>query len=98
MALHCYFTIQITVFVTEFGARGRRQHAERTASRWGGEHGYCAVMGQKAPIRPPRVRTTGGKEVETPKYGVHAKYPSALRKSDRSLLSSDPGDPLDFGG
>jgi putative transposase len=36
--------------------RSQRQ-AERTASRWGSERGYCVVMGQKVPIERPRVRT-----------------------------------------
>ena len=36
------------------------RRAERTATRWGSERGYCVVMGQKVPIRRPRVRTTRG--------------------------------------
>jgi len=44
------------------GERSQRQ-AERTASRWGNERGYCVVMGQKVPIQRPRVRTTDDKEV-----------------------------------
>jgi hypothetical protein len=40
------------------GARSQKQ-SDRTASRWGTEQGYCVVMGQKVPIRRPRVRTTG---------------------------------------
>src|ERR1017187_5065508 len=35
------------------GERSQRQ-AERTASRWGSERGYCVVMGQKVPIQRPR--------------------------------------------
>jgi hypothetical protein len=31
------------------GERSQRQ-AERRANRWGVEHGYCVVMGQKVPI------------------------------------------------
>jgi len=38
------------------GERSQRQ-AERRACRWGSEHGYCVVMGQKVPIERPRVRT-----------------------------------------
>ena len=49
------------------GERSQRQ-AERTASRWGSEHGYCVVMGQKVPIQRPRVRTTGDKEVRLGSY------------------------------
>src|SRR5205085_10211193 len=44
------------------GERSQRQ-AERTASRWGSEQGYCVVMGQKVPVRRPRVRTVEDKEV-----------------------------------
>jgi putative transposase len=49
------------------GERSQRQ-AERTASRWGNERGYCVVMGQKVPIQRPRVRTTGDKEVRLGSY------------------------------
>jgi hypothetical protein len=38
------------------GERSQRQ-AERTANRWGSERGYCIVMGQKVPVKRPRVRT-----------------------------------------
>src|SRR3954469_4695472 len=44
------------------GERSQRQ-VERRANRWGVEHGYCVVMGQKVPIERPRVRTTEGREV-----------------------------------
>ena len=44
------------------GERNQRQ-AERTASRWGSEQGYCVVMGQKVPIQRPRVRSVKDKEV-----------------------------------
>ncbi len=44
------------------GERSQRQ-PDRTASRWGSERGYCVVMGQKVPIKRPRVRTTEDKEV-----------------------------------
>src|SRR3974377_1520881 len=43
------------------GERSQRQ-PERTASRWGTESGYCVVMGQKVPMRRPRVRTVEDKE------------------------------------
>src|SRR3982074_2037637 len=49
------------------GERSQRQ-AERTASRWGSERGYCIVMGQKVPIERPRVRTTENQEVRLGSY------------------------------
>src|SRR5438094_6962622 len=49
------------------GERSQR-HAERRANRWGVEHGYCVVMGQKVPIERPRVRTTDDKEVRLGSY------------------------------
>jgi putative transposase len=49
------------------GERSQRQ-AERRANRWGVEHGYCIVMGQKVPIERPRVRTTDNKEVRLGSY------------------------------
>jgi transposase-like protein len=49
------------------GERSQRQ-AERTASRWGNERGYCVVMGQKVPIQRPGVRTTDDKEVRLGSY------------------------------
>ena len=49
------------------GERSQRQ-AERTATRWGSERGYCVVMGQKVPIQRPRVRTTDDKEVRLGSY------------------------------
>jgi transposase-like protein len=49
------------------GERGQRQ-ADRTASRWGSERGYCVVLGQKVPIQRPRVRTTDDKEVRLGSY------------------------------
>lgn len=49
------------------GERSQRQ-ADRTASRWGSERGYCVVMGQKVPIQRPRVRTVEDKEVRLGSY------------------------------
>jgi putative transposase len=49
------------------GERSQRQ-AERTATRWGSERGYCVVMGQKVPVQRPRVRTTEDKEVRLGSY------------------------------
>ena len=49
------------------GERSQRQ-AERTATRWGTERGYCVVMGQKVPIQRPRVRTIDDREVRLGSY------------------------------
>jgi len=49
------------------GERSQRQ-AERTASRWGSERGYCVVMGQKVPIQRPRVRSADNQEVRLGSY------------------------------
>lgn len=42
--------------------------AGRTASRWGTEQGYCVVMGQKVPVRRPRVRSTEDREIRLGSY------------------------------
>ena len=49
------------------GERSQRQ-AERSANRWGSEQGYCVVMGQKVPVKRPRVRTTDDQEVRLGSY------------------------------
>src|SRR3954451_4979503 len=49
--------------VREVVGERRQRQAERRANRWGVEHDYCVVMGQKVPIERPRVRTTDDKEV-----------------------------------
>ena len=49
------------------GERSQRQ-AERTANRWGSERGYCVVMGQKVPVKRPRVRSTDDQEVRLGSY------------------------------
>src|ERR1039458_6089615 len=49
------------------GERSQRQ-PERTATRWGSERGYCVAMGQKVPVRRPRVRTADDKEVRLGSY------------------------------
>jgi putative transposase len=49
------------------GERSQRQVA-RTANRWGSEQGYCIVMGQKVPVKRPRVRTTDDTEVRLGSY------------------------------
>src|SRR6516162_1371719 len=45
-----------------------QRHAERTATRWGSERGYCVVMGQKVPIQRPRMRDADDKEVRLGSY------------------------------
>jgi putative transposase len=49
------------------GERSQPQ-VERKANRWGSEHGYCIVMGQKVPIERPRVRTVENREVKLGSY------------------------------
>jgi transposase-like protein len=49
------------------GPRGQQQET-RTANRWGSERGYCVVMGQKAAIQRPRVRSTDDQEVRLGRY------------------------------
>ena len=49
------------------GERSQRQ-PERRATRWGSERGYCVVMGQKVPVRRPRVRSTDDEEVRLGSY------------------------------
>jgi len=45
-----------------------QRDAERTATRWGSERGYCVVMGQKVSIQRPRVRNAEDKEVRLGSY------------------------------
>ena len=49
------------------GERSQPQ-PDRTVNRWGSERGYCVVMGQKVPVRRPRVRTVEDKEVRLGSY------------------------------
>jgi putative transposase len=49
------------------GERSQPQ-AERKANRWGSERGFCMVMGQKLPIKRPRVRSTEDREVRLGSY------------------------------
>jgi putative transposase len=49
------------------GERSQKQ-TDRSANRWGTEQGYCVVMGQKVPIRRPRVRTSDDREVRLGSY------------------------------
>jgi putative transposase len=39
-------------------------NADRQASRWGKERGYCVVDGQKVPIRRTRIRDKANREVK----------------------------------
>src|SRR6266705_174303 len=54
--------------VRELAGERSQPQADRTAHRWGNERGYCVVMGQKAPIQRPRVRTTDDKEMRLGSY------------------------------
>jgi putative transposase len=54
--------------VRELAGERSLQQAERRASRWGSERGYCVVMGQKVPLQRPRVRTTDNQEVRLGSY------------------------------
>src|SRR5438270_11794390 len=68
------------------GERSQRQ-AERRANRWGVEHGYCVVMGQKEPIERPRVRTTDDKEVRLGSYEMfHRGEPLTETVWDKLML------------
>ena len=69
------------------GERSQRQ-AERTASRWGNERGYCVVMGQKVPIiQRPRVRTADDKEVRLGSYEMfHRGEPLAETVWEKLML------------
>lgn len=54
--------------VRELVGERNQPQTDRTANRWGSERGYCVVMGQKVPIRRPRVRTVEEKEVRLGSY------------------------------
>ncbi len=45
-----------------------RPAPERIANRWGTEQGYAVVMGQKVPVRRPRVRSTEDREIHLGSY------------------------------
>jgi transposase-like protein len=49
------------------GRRSKRQQ-ERQAYRWGSEHGYCVVDGQRVPISRPRIRGRDGRELPLGSY------------------------------
>jgi hypothetical protein len=50
--------------VRELVGERSQQQAARPANRWGSGQGYCVVMGQKVPMKRPRVRTVEDKEVQ----------------------------------
>lgn len=54
--------------VRELAGERSQKQPERTAMRWGSERGYCVVMGQKVPVRRPRVRSTDDEEVRLGSY------------------------------
>jgi putative transposase len=54
--------------VRELAGERSQQQADRKAHRWGSERGYCVVMGQKVPVRRPRVRSLEDKEVRLGSY------------------------------
>jgi len=60
------------------GERSQRQ-PERTANRRGKERGYCVVMGQKVPIKRPRVRTREDQEVRLGSYELFHRGEPTLR-------------------
>src|SRR4029077_10576149 len=62
------------------GERSQRR-AERAANRWGSEQGYCVVMGQKVPVKRPRVRTTEDTEVRLGSYEMF--HPGGPRTGTR---------------
>jgi putative transposase len=45
-----------------------RPAPERAANRWGTEQGYAVVMGQKVPMRRPRVRSSEDREIRLGSY------------------------------
>jgi putative transposase len=68
------------------GERSQRQ-PERTAMRWGSEDGYCVVMGQKVPVRRPRVRSADDKEIRLGSYELfHRGEPLTETVWDKLML------------
>jgi putative transposase len=64
-----------------------RPMAERTATRWGSERGYCVVMGQKVPLERPRVRTIDDREVRLGSYEMfHRSEPLTETVWDKLML------------
>ena len=74
------------------GERSRPQ-PDRRASRWGKERGYCVVMGQKVPVKRPRVRTTDDQEVRLGSYEMfHRGEPltrDGMGKTDAGLKHAE---------
>lgn len=54
--------------VRELAGERSQPQPQRKANRWGSEQGYCVVMGQKVPVRRPRVRSTEDREVRLGSY------------------------------
>lgn len=54
--------------VRELAGERSQPQPQRQAHRWGSEQGYCVVMGQKVPVRRPRVRSTEDREVRLGSY------------------------------
>lgn len=54
--------------VRELAGERSQPQPQRQAHRWGSEQGYCVVMGQKVPVRRPRVRSTDDHEVRLGSY------------------------------
>ena len=61
-----------------------QRHAERTATRWGSERGYCVVMGQKVPMQRPRVRNADDKEVRLGSYEMFHRGEPLTERCGRS--------------
>src|ERR1051326_6049158 len=54
--------------VKELVGERSQPRADRTANRWGSERGYCVAMGQKVPLKRPRVRSTEDREIRLGSY------------------------------
>jgi transposase-like protein len=54
--------------VMELAGGRYRRNKERDCQRWGSQPGCGILLGQKIPLMKPRVRTTGGSEVELKTY------------------------------
>lgn len=68
------------------GERSQPQ-SDRTVHRWGSERGYGVVMGQKVPLRRPRVRTTEDREVRLGSYEMfHRGEPLTETVWDKLML------------
>src|SRR6202451_1293833 len=54
--------------VRHLAGERHQQHSARRAHRWGKEHGYCVVDGQKVPIRRTRLRSPENREQRLGRY------------------------------